>query len=74
MWKCPEPPVLLRVKRFAINQEGLAGTGQERERDQEAFTLAMSSLPEKRLTARQDSFTSRWFEVKASIGQVKMFL
>ncbi|RXN09814.1 hypothetical protein ROHU_031194 [Labeo rohita] len=24
MWKCPEPPVLLRVKRFAINQEALA--------------------------------------------------
>lgn len=61
MWKCPELLVLLRVKRSVINQEALAGTGQLalsgpfRERfDQEAFTLAMSSLLKKRLTTQQD--------------------
>lgn len=54
MWKCLELVVLLRGERFMINQEGLAGTGKlalsallmERF-DQEAFTLATSSLLKK---------------------------
>ncbi|KAL0150409.1 hypothetical protein M9458_054226, partial [Cirrhinus mrigala] len=72
MWKCPEPPVLLRAKRFAINQEGLAGTGREREIRSGSIHACHELSAEKKTDdpARLlESFTSNQFEVRASIGQ-----